>query len=833
MTFGSKLRHAARPSLTLKLMLFGLAAAVVLWLGFDFVHSRRLATVVEAQLGAELDEDARIDRMRFERHVRAHHLFARLTAGQEAARRAIAAAVASPAGAPSTVAGDPPWLMPPGDRQLFPLLSHVLVLDGAGRLRRRYDIAGDSPPAGLLAIDARTLALARQQQLFVLYGGLPYLVSSAEAGNGATLVVASRLDSAFLNNAMGAHAGGNQAAVLASSVDGTIYASNDAVAFPPGRKLDAGAAWMTAGKAFFDYGGSEVKMSFATLVPRATAEDRGRKLLALERTQRTMLAAALTALFFAVLLYLGLRLRRLTAEVAHVTEQAFQVCPLQFEGDDELDGLKWQIDRLAAEVVTSRAALEKTMAEEMAVKAQVDRLLMLRGVTEVLEVGVINLTAAGPVAENAVMERWSAEFGGLDSFVAAYGVGDSEIHMAVAGGGERVFELVNAPDVAPSLLLVEDVTERRRAERDMASLALFPTQNPHPVLRIDAAGIVTHANDASQALLEQWNAPMGQPAPESRRATIVKALRGGRPIQEEVTVGSRVLALSLVPLAGAGYVNVYGHDVTDRVFAEQQLIQSNEWLEQRVAERTAALEAAKDAAEIASRSKSEFLASVSHELRTPLNAIIGFSEVMESGLFGPIDNPRYDGYVGDILSSARHLLTVINDILDISKIEERQMQLQREPIALGDVVAAAIRLVESRARAGRLTLHKDIAPDTPVVDADRRRLLQICANLLSNAVKFTPEGGSVRVSVRREGADALIEVSDTGIGMDAGEIAVALEPFRQVDGTLGRRYEGTGLGLPLARSFAELHGGSLEVASVKGDGTRIAVRIPLEAAAQR
>ena len=238
------------------------------------------------------------------------------------------------------------------------------------------------------------------------------------------------------------------------------------------------------------------------------------------------------------------------------------------------------------------------------------------------------------------------------------------------------------------------------------------------------------------------------------------------------------------------------------------------------------LRRAMEEAEAANIAKSEFLANVSHELRTPLNAVIGFSEVMRDALMGPIDN-RYREYAQDIHESGQHLLRLIGDVLDLSKIGAGRLELHEEPADLAQLMQACHRLLADRARDSKITLAIDIARDLPVVLADPVRLKQIILNLMTNAVKFTPEGGRVtaRAAPDAEGG-VTITVADTGIGMSAQEIVVALEPFRQVDNAMSRRYEGSGLGLPLAKQLAELHGGQLELISEPGTGTTARVRLP-------
>jgi len=240
------------------------------------------------------------------------------------------------------------------------------------------------------------------------------------------------------------------------------------------------------------------------------------------------------------------------------------------------------------------------------------------------------------------------------------------------------------------------------------------------------------------------------------------------------------------------------------------------------------LRATKEVAEQANRAKSEFLATMSHELRTPLNAIIGFSEFIKAETLGPINVPRYRDYLNDIHSSGTHLLSIINDILDMSKIEAGEMKLIEEPVDLARLTAKCVRLMADQAEKGGVTVNVDIPPEVPRVLGDRRMVSQIVLNLLSNAVKFTPPAGRVTIAVRDGGDGIVISVRDTGIGIPADKLQVVLEPFRQADSSDRRVYGGTGLGLSLVKSMTELHGGSIEIHSVEGEGTEVEIRFPVE-----
>jgi len=237
-----------------------------------------------------------------------------------------------------------------------------------------------------------------------------------------------------------------------------------------------------------------------------------------------------------------------------------------------------------------------------------------------------------------------------------------------------------------------------------------------------------------------------------------------------------------------------------------------------------ALRHAKDVAEAANRTKSEFLANMSHELRTPLNAIIGFAEMMKMEVFGDLGNDHYREYVADIHHSGQHLLNLINDILDVSKVEAGKIELHESEIEVPEVAAACVRLVSERAASGDVTILMDIPRDLPALYADEHRVKQILLNLLSNAVKFTPPHGSVTVRARADPMQGFaIEVIDTGIGIAAKDVPRALQPFVQIDSALNRKAEGTGLGLPQSRALVALHGGTHDLISQPGKGTNVRV----------
>jgi signal transduction histidine kinase len=280
-------------------------------------------------------------------------------------------------------------------------------------------------------------------------------------------------------------------------------------------------------------------------------------------------------------------------------------------------------------------------------------------------------------------------------------------------------------------------------------------------------------------------------------------------VKERVTLAGRTLQIRRTAMPDGAVLSVYS-DITEIRAAERRLLE------------------ARRQAEAANHSKSEFLANMSHELRTPLNAIIGFSEIISQELFGPIGNDKYLEYIKDVHSSSLHLLSIINDVLDMSKIEAGKLELTKQAVMLQTVISDVIRIVHERASSRGIQLMFEAVEEPVMIWGDDRAMKQVFINLLSNAIKFSHEQEPVFIRINIDPPEtAIVEVEDHGIGMDEQEQEKALQPFGQAKPATTRQYGGTGLGLPITKGLVEAHNGTLAISSRVGEGTIVRVILPL------
>ncbi len=422
-------------------------------------------------------------------------------------------------------------------------------------------------------------------------------------------------------------------------------------------------------------------------------------------------------------------------------------------------------------------------------------------------------------------------------------------------------ELMNDPDDAASHLvgIAVDVTEQRGLEEKTAKA---DARLHDAIEAISEAFVLWDANNNLVLCNSKFQKLHELPADANLQGkSYAEVMALGRPPEvqhqflrrEQQDVGARTFEARLQDgrwlqinerrTKDGGYVSV-GTDITALKRHEHRLVESEKELiatvldlkqsRQKLEAQTHQLADLaeryldqKAQAESANRAKSEFLANMSHELRTPLNAIIGFAEVMQSGIFGSLGSEKYEEYCSDIRSSGEYLLSVINDILDMSRIEAGRTSLTKQPIEVHSSIQRALKLVGEQTKAKNLSVTVDVSPEDIIVPADERALHQILVNLLQNATKFTSEGGCITVRTRQAGNAVNIYVEDNGIGIPDHALHKLGQPFEQVETEFSKSYKGSGLGLAIARSLAELHGGSLRIRSQEGVGTIVLVHLPM------
>lgn len=500
-------------------------------------------------------------------------------------------------------------------------------------------------------------------------------------------------------------------------------------------------------------------------------------------------------------------------------------------------------DELKAAPLISRTIAD--LPEGVAVFDAADRLVACNAtyrrlnptVAEMLEIG----TTYADLVRASVLRDHRAGGADPEAIIADHLAGHRQLpsRIEIPGPDGRTLLVIESKTAdGGTLRLMTDVTAIKGRETRLTELAqrnevlatavgavssgiviCDATKPDHPVTFVNAAFTRITGYPAEEMIGRNCRVLQGRDTDPEPLERLRRALTQQRPVSvtlRNYRKDGRTFwnELSISPIADshgriAQFVGIVS-DVTQRIRAEENLRE------------------AKNQAELANRAKSEFLANVSHELRTPLNAIIGFSDVMTMELFGPLGGPKYQGYAKDILDSGNILLSLINDILDLSKVEAGKMELHLEAVAIAEVFDSAMTLMRERAKNAGITLRAEVAPDLPPLMADLRVMKQIVTNLVSNAVKFTPRDGAVDLCARKlDPGKAEIIIKDTGIGIAKADIPEVLKPFVQVDSVHQRRQSGTGLGLPIVKSLMALSGGAFHLESELGQGTTVTLHLPL------
>ncbi len=395
-----------------------------------------------------------------------------------------------------------------------------------------------------------------------------------------------------------------------------------------------------------------------------------------------------------------------------------------------------------------------------------------------------------------------------------------------------LLELVKAigPWLGEIIRHSEEVARWREGERELRRLSRIPRENPNPMFCVDKYGEITFANQALLDFLKSNRLPRVSNVKNlfddgGKAFTAITRIVGEDLISKNLhfVIGERVLLGSVSSYRGSEESFVFLQDISDLNRLTREMEKKN----QELTEIKEELEFQTQRALESNRHKSEFLANMSHELRTPLNSIIGFSEVLLDEYFGPLNDKQRE-YLHDVLDSARHLLSLINDILDLSKIEAGKMELELAEFPVHDFLAMSTNLMKEKAHSHNINLTIEVDDNLSVIAGDERKLKQVIYNLLSNAFKFTDDNGEIGISAIRQRDLARFCVWDSGMGISVEDQKRIFGEFQQADGSLTKRYEGAGLGLAIVKKFIELHGGTVWVESKLGQGSRFYFTIPIQ-----
>jgi PAS domain S-box-containing protein len=659
---------------------------------------------------------------------------------------------------------------PPSVLRTFLQARHALLIDSSGEVREIYHAVPHTGedmdlPTELAQPSALLRKLSHNQAYMTSIRGLPYVISSETVtinGSKVTLMLTSPMDSEFLELAIGGSLR-NTITTLLGVESGRVISSSNFELIPPGSNLtELEGKYVMVGKSFFDYGASDLNVQFASLVPLEEANRLADEILSKNNTQRVLLGGVLIISFLLLNIFNTRRINSLTRDVVKTSESILGTHQVPHSQGDELWVLREQFQGFCREISEARASLQQEAERLEDANRQLSREIAEREQKEIA------------LAESEQHFRTI-----FDTAIDGIVIIDPESH-----------KLQNCNKAMAEMLgyTVEEMTglgmEALHHEEDFPDIA--------DRIRRCAAKEVNNTTDL----------------PFKRKD------------------GSIFIADATcfwVTVGGKEYVGGIFRDITEQKHAQEVLRSHHDHLQKLVNEQTADLRIAKEAAEAANHAKSEFLSRMSHELRTPLNAILGFSQLLRLDDQELSEEQR--GGVEHIFEAGEHLLYLINEVLDIAKIDAKKMRLSIEDVPLEPILSSTLMLVKNLAREKGVIIH---APTTvnPWVHADARRLKQVMVNLLSNAIKYNHKGGSVNISFNNRPDNRVrITIVDTGIGLKPEDQADVFEPFYRVR-LKGEKVEGTGIGLSVVKKLVEAMDGYIGVDCEYGRGCIFWVELP-------
>lgn len=828
-----------RIPLTIKMLSLTLLVGAATWAVLDRVQTRNIEQAFHEYLEAQLAVRAESNRASFDEHIKSHAHAAELFVSQgrfnEYLDRLDASGWARVKYPEILFHKDPPaWFPEMSVARTFMQARYYLLLDPEGRVREVFQDGPVPPPDALLHPGVLVAKLSHNQAPMTSIDGGPFIISTESAtrkdgSTRASIILATPIDDMLLMSSQ-RFTGHNRIVALFKGSPPSSLAATRPDIIPRGTPLDGlKDKYLIAGKSFFDYGSSGLRVQFVSLVPLSEVESVSSAILAKERRQRALTALALILSFALVMFYITRNIRKLTMDVQEFSRDVLGSKSAPARKGDQLVLLMEEFRTLTQEVIATRAALSDEAEEKvrLARKASEARLTerernLLQHVMEILGVGVISSKDGELSAANPVMDEFARDCGGLQGFVPHGEAGYEEIKLAGVDGHDRHFTVVrfNSPDEDKDYILVHDVTESRVAVeslKDSEGRARAVTDTAtDAIITIDDKGCITYWNPAAARTFGYTaEEVMGKDVhdlltPPKYIKAAKEGLRRYLSTGEGPAIGiTRVLSalrkdgaefpveLSLSSFRTKGKLNSVGliRDISERVKAEKD--------------------------------KDAMFHMMTHDIKGPLSIIYGYSELLAQQLDGKEDA----GMVFEMQKAAGRISALIDDMLALSRLESGAHGLNLETVGIHEIVNIAVMDCLTQATEMGVTVDLALDDDCPEFLADKNQLGRAIANLAINAVNYNRAGGKVTIragAVQPEGGTqglVFVEVSDTGIGIPEEDIGRVFDKYYRSKTSSGRR--GTGLGLAIVKAAVESHGGTVSVTSVHGEGSTFRVVIPM------
>jgi len=825
--------------MTVFAVVFGLLVGGVVWEVLDKIQTRTLNTSFRQELVEVLDQRAREGLVRFDRQVDSYAGLLRLLAGHHRLTTYLAQAgpVADHAAWPLEYSQTPPpWL--PDEASWMPKVppSHVALIDRAGRFREIVGLS--APPADLLSHRAELSSRLRMGVLMTTLGGEPHLVVASpvegeDHDEPATLMMVIPIDTVFLKGARGEP----DEDIVTAVIDGdeqTVLASSDPDRLAVKEDIEGvERRFVVTFQSFSDYDGSDLNLQFMTLVPHDWIREVTRGVAHLVRRHRATAALVFIAVYSLLFMVVSNRLARALRRLSEFSQRALGFTqPTGGVGNQLLILEDWMRDYIAR-VRDAREEMRAQHETEIQASAALTAAIMeasLDSIITIDETGRIvefNATAertfgysraqavGADIASLIIDAAWQERFSGLLEACLreqASAVVDVRTEMAAKrqDGGSFPVELAIKPiDLQGRILFtayLHDISERRRQEEEIRSLAAFPNESPTPILRVNRQGVISYANDASEPLLSCWNCERGQTLPLNWRLRIGEVLDSGRPQEAELGAEDRVFSLLLAPIPELDYVNLYARDVTEARVAEAQARQHQTELVHVCRLST----------------MGEMATGIAHELNQPLSAIVNYANGTRRRLaLGQVDEKTLKEPLGHIATQAARAAEIIRRL---RALVSRQ-PTQRRAVEINELVQEVLSFVDYELRKLDVEVESTLGLDLPQVRVDLVQVEQVILNLTRNAVDAVrdnpPDGRRIWISTRKDaGGGVAVEVADNGPGISQQGRERLFEPFYSTKKT------GMGMGLAISQTIAQDHGGTIQAAERPGGGAVFTLVLP-------